>query len=156
MRGGKSMGGDQDENHHVRVSRDCRARWLLHDNPNWRRGVCRVQGLVVQRGPNGRRARVRREAGIPVVKSAKIHCGSSSSSQATACIPTSRARRWARVEGPFGKQRAPAIVVPRFDGLVIEEHDCPPLLEDGVPTVNSMDAIGIMLAVLGARFETAM
>ena len=66
MRGGKSMGGNQDENHDV--SRDYRARWVLHDNPNWSRGVCRVQGLVVQRGPNGRRARVRREAGIPVAK----------------------------------------------------------------------------------------
>ena len=34
--------------------------------------MCRVQGLVVQRGPNGHRARVRREAGIQVAKSPKI------------------------------------------------------------------------------------
>ena len=44
------------------------ARRKEHGEGNWRRGMCRVQGLVVQRGPNGRRARVRREAGIPVAK----------------------------------------------------------------------------------------
>src|SRR5437867_12541601 len=105
MRGGKSMGGNQDENHDV--SRDYRARWLLHDNPNWRRGVCRVQGLVVQRGPNGHRARVRREAGLPVAKERENTLRQLIIVKATASSSTSRARRWARVDGPFGKAAGP-------------------------------------------------
>src|SRR4030095_1954125 len=61
----RACGGKQDEIHVVRDSR-ARARWVLQHNPNSLRGVCRVQGLVVQRGPNRHRARVRREAGIPI------------------------------------------------------------------------------------------
>ena len=61
----KAWGGSRDES--PTVGCDHRSRWLLHDNPHRRRGVCRVQGLVVRLGANGHRAWVRREAGVPVV-----------------------------------------------------------------------------------------
>src|SRR2546427_750572 len=64
----QDVGGSQDEN--PVVGCDHRARWLLHDNPHWRRGVRRVQGLMVQLGANGHRAWMRGEAGVPVVDTA--------------------------------------------------------------------------------------
>jgi len=90
--------------------------------------VCRVQGLVVQRGPNGHRARVRREAGLPVAKERENTLRQLIIVKATACSSTSRARRWARVEGPFGKAAGPGNSCARFDGLIMEEHVCAPLL----------------------------